>query len=231
MKIQLLSLCLCLSLFVLSCEKEDSQPTPPDFDYDFTMDTEGWTADFADYPTGEGTRFELTYQYDSLPMPLDANDGALMLSGANLSDDLFMYIKRKVEGLSPNTRYELQFEVEIATDAPDGSVGIGGSPANSVYIKAGATSIEPVPIIDNDDYYRMNIDKGNQSQDGKDMLVIDDFGHEGEDFVYQLKTISNQKTISVQTDAEGACWIILGTDSGFEGRTTIYFNSIRVTFE
>lgn len=231
MKIKLLSLCLCLSLFVLSCEKEDPQPAPPEFNYDFTMDTEGWIGDFADYPIGEDTFFELTYQHDALPTPLDTTDGALLLSGANRSDDLFMFIKREVEGLTPNTIYELQFEAEIATDAPDESVGIGGSPANSVYIKAGATTIEPVPEIDSDNYYRMNIDKGNQSQGGSDMVVIDDFAHDGEDFIYHLKTIRNQKIIQVETDASGRCWLIMGTDSGFEGTTTIYFNSIRVAFE
>lgn len=231
MKIQLLSLCLCLSLLAFSCEKEDVTPSPPVLSYDFSSDTEGWLGDFADYPVGEDSFFELVYRHDSLPSPLDSTDGSLMLSGANRSDDLFMFIKRKVEGLAANTVYELRFQVEVATNAPDGSVGIGGSPANSVYIKAGATPIEPIPINNGEDFYRMNIDIGNQSTDGVDMVVIDDFANGADDFIYQLKTIQNQKSITVTTDGEGSCWIILGTDSGFEGTTTIYFNSISVTFE
>jgi hypothetical protein len=231
MKNQFLGFCLGLSLLAFSCEKDDLLPPAKEFNYDFSMNTEGWIADFADYPTGEDTLFELTYQHDSLPIPLDTTAGALMLSGANRSDDLFMFIKRKVEGLAANTVYELRFQVEVATNAPDGSVGIGGSPANSVYIKAGATPIEPIPINNGEDFYRMNIDIGNQSTDGVDMVVIDDFANGADDFIYQLKTIQNQKSITVTTDGEGSCWIILGTDSGFEGTTTIYFNSISVTFE
>ena len=75
------------------------------------------------------------------------------------------------------------------------------------------------------DYYRMNIDMGNQSTDGADMVVIDAFANDSGDFIYQLKTIT------VEADAAGSCWIILGTDAGFEGTTAIYFNTISVSFQ
>lgn len=231
MKIQLLVILFSVNLFVWSCEKEQAKPKVPVLVYEFTQDTEGWVGDFADYPTEDNEFYELTFRHDSLPSPLDTTDGALLLSGSNLSDDLFMFIKKKIEGLTPNTSYTVKFNAEVATNAPDGSVGIGGSPANSVYIKVGATSVEPIPIVDVDNYFRMNIDKGNQSQSGRDMIVIDDFANRSENFVYQLKTIQNQQIIEVTTGAQGSCWLILGTDSGFEGKTTIYFNRIQATFE
>ncbi len=45
--------------------------------------------------------------------------------------------------------------------------GIGGSPGESVYVKAGATTEEPLIIEDSDGWLRMNIDKGNQAGEGQ----------------------------------------------------------------
>ncbi len=139
-----------------------------------------------------------------------------------------MFIKRKIEGLEPNQSYDLKFSIEFATDAAENSVGIGGSPAESVYIKIGATSIEPDKIIDGDNFYRMNIDKGNQSQSGTDMVVIGNFGNGTEDFVYALKILENNQAFTAQANENGELWLVVGTDSGFEGKTTIYYNKISV---
>ncbi|MCD4693477.1 MAG: T9SS type A sorting domain-containing protein, partial [Calditrichales bacterium] len=35
----------------------------------------------------------------------------------------------------------------------------------------------------------------------------------------------------ITTDAGGEVWLIIGTDSGFEATTTLYYNKIDVTFE
>jgi hypothetical protein len=31
----------------------------------------------------------------------------------------------------------------------------------------------------------------------------------------------------VKANAQGEIWLVVGTDSGFEGKTTIYYNSIQ----
>ena len=67
--------------------------------YEFSHDEEGWIGDFADYPKGEEGFYELLFEYSKLPFPLDQNKGALRVFGNNHSDDLFMFIKRKVSGL------------------------------------------------------------------------------------------------------------------------------------
>ncbi|MFD2833375.1 hypothetical protein [Gramella sp. AN32] len=199
--------------------------------YNFDVDAEGWTGGFADYPIGEEDFYELEFAYSSLPSPLDETDGAIILSGNNHSDDLFMFIKKKVTGLNPNTIYNIKFEIEFASNVPQGFSGIGGSPGESVYIKAGAAGVEPVVSAGNENLYHLNIDKGNQSQGGSNMIVVGNFSNDSDDEVYRLKIVGNSESFLAKTNANGELWLITGTDSGFEGTTTIYFNSIKVLLE
>ena len=73
----------------------------------------------------------------------------------------------------------------------------------------------------------MNVDKGNQGSGGTDAQVLGDFANledcESSDFTYQLKELSNLELpeFEVTTDVNGDAWLILGTDSGFEGTTTV----------
>jgi hypothetical protein len=220
-----------LILFMLlSCREATVPPRQMEvFEWDFQNDAEGWAGDFADYPVGREDFFELEFSHDTLPEPLDQNQMALKLSGRNHSDDLFMYVKRRITGLLPEAVYFVSFIVEFASNVPDGLAGIGGSPGESVYVKAGATQIEPIRIIDDMDNYRMNIDKANQSQSGDDMIVIGDFSNNTDEEVYTLKTVQNDdESFAVQSNSSGELWIIIGTESGFMGTTTIYYNSIRV---
>lgn len=229
---------MILSMIVFglfACDNDDDTANLPDLPVDYTFEfddgTEGWEGDFADYPAGEEVAYELNFDYEMLPVPLDQYEGALVLSGTNMSDDLFMYAKRRIADLSPNTTYSVQFSIQFASDVPDKQVGVGGSPGESVWIKAGATTIEPEVEMDDMNYYRMNIDKGGQSQGGSDMVVLGDFSNDTDEEVYTLKTVSNDEPLMVTTNNEGECWVIVGTDSGFESTTTIYYNAINIIFD
>lgn len=47
---------------------------------------------------------------------------------------------------------------------------------------------------------------------------------------YQLLTFSNPSSpLQITTDDTGRLWLFLGTDSGFEGRTGLYYDVIEVT--
>lgn len=219
----------------IACDDDDRDDDMDDpvqeFSYDFSQGANGWIGDFADYPQGQDDRFELTFGETTLPAPLNENEGALVLSGTNLSDDLFMYLKKQISGLEPNTEYEAVFTVQFASNVPDGMIGIGGSPGESVWIKAGATGIEPEPESDDMGYLRMNIDKGGQSQGGDDMVVLGDFSNDTDQELYNLKIVTNEAPLEVTTDGNGNLWLIVGTDSGFEGTTMIFYNRIHVTLE
>ena len=226
--------CLSLTLFLFSCEEEDLVNPELSFVYDFDSGTEGWIGEFADYPNDDGVEdfYQLAFAHANLPEPLNTNDGALRQSGSNRSDDLFMFVKRKLTGLEPNQEYTLDIAIEIATDAASGAVGIGGAPGESVFLKAGATSIEPMKVLDNtDNHFRMNIDKGNQSKDGRDMKNIGDYANGTADFIFTLKSLQTADPLSVTSNSDGEIWLILGTDSGFEGTTTIYYNWIKFDLE
>lgn len=200
---------------------------------DFGRSLDEWTGDFADYPAGENDsiEFELRVARESLPSNLNA-EKALMISGNNHSDDLFMFIKRKVTGLSPSTDYTIAFDIELASNAPIGSAGIGGAPGESVFLKVGAVPSEPKKVIEKG-YYRMNIDKGNQSQSGEDMTVIGNIAVAANttDFTRIVRSnTSSNAPFQVRSSSKGELWLIIGTDSGFEGVTTLYYTQVNVVF-
>ncbi|UJH91654.1 hypothetical protein LZ575_02905 [Antarcticibacterium sp. 1MA-6-2] len=223
-----------LAVMISSCSNDDDTVKKIDshvVNYDFSTNAEGWEGHFADYPVGEEDFYELQFNHSPLPEPLDQNQKSLKQSGNNHSDDLFMYIKKKISGLRANQVYDVTFTVEVATNAASNSFGAGGSPASSVVIKAGATTIEPKKEVDDLDHYRMNIDIGSQVSSGDDMLVIGDFSNGLEENIYKLKTLTNESSFTVTTDENGEVWAIVGTDSGFEATTTIYYNKIAIEFE
>ena len=225
--------CIVL-LFGCSLSDDDQGISVFSVSFDFSQSEEGWKADFTDLPSKEedSSFYELKYGYTDLPANLGSKK-AIMLSGNNHSDDLFMFIKRRVSGLIPNTSYTLVFDVEFASNAPKGSVGIGGSPGESVYLKAGASEIEPVKNVQGDQYV-LNIDKGNQSAPGSNAIVLGDIAIPSTVAEYALITRNNSSPSAepfiAKSNAGGDIWLLIGTDSGYEGTTTVYYTKIMVLF-
>ena len=120
---------------------------------------------------------------------------------------------------------------DTATNVPIASFGIGGSPGESVFVKGGASTVEPLTEEDRNRYLRMNIDKGNQANGGEDMVVLGNVAHgEVVNREYRIKTLDNMdQPLSVSTDGEGRVWLIVGTDSGFEGLSALYYARISYT--
>ena len=217
----------------MACDKDDENNLPENpitLEFDFDEGPENWMSDFADYPEGEEDFYELESGHATLPSPLDTTKGSLMITGNNHSDDLFMFIYYPVQGLVPNATYDVDFELDIASDAADDSFGVGGSPASSVYLKAGVLIHKPEKEVEDDNHYRVNFDKGNQSQDGEDMMNLGDVANGTDEFVYAMIHRSNDTPFRFQTDADGDAWIVIGTDSGFEATTTLFYDKIKVMF-
>ena len=130
---------LLTAVFVGSCSCRGHPNAPTDaltFAFDFHGGPQGFVAGFADYPPADADIYELTVDYRALPPPL-ASQSALFISGVNRSDDLFMFFKRPIAGLSPGGRYIVTVSVEIATDTPAGCFGVGGAPGESVWPQGG----------------------------------------------------------------------------------------------
>ena len=224
---------LAVAVFILpaaGCRQDNGSI---ELKYDFSDNAEGWAGGFTDLPVEyEQDSYQLDYGYVDSPL----GGKALMLSSMNRSDDTFMFIKKQLtsaDGLSPNTAYLVTIEVTFASNAPAGAVGIGGPPGEAVYVKVGASAIEPSPVDDNG-FYTLTVDKGSQSEGGRDAVVVGNVAKlVNDDFeTYELKTLANQDNpLEVTTDADGNMWIFAGTDSGFEGLTTLYYTEVNITLE
>jgi hypothetical protein len=197
---------------------------------------QGWQAGFADYPVGEEEFYELESGIRDLPAELGSGK-AYYLSGNNHSDDLFMFLKRKLgtaQGLKKNATYLARFDITFGSNVPTACGGIGGSPGESVYLKAGASATDPSYQVDGENHYRMTIDKGNQAQSGRDASNVgnisngDNCDTAGPDPDYKSVRKTHVHTARVKTDSQGNLWVIVGTDSGFEGTTSLYIQSINV---
>lgn len=213
--------------------KLDSDNSRPVYDlaFDFNAGVQGWTGGFTDYSVvQDSAMFEFKLGQTKLPAPLDTTKKGFRIEGMNRSDDLFMFIKTKLVNLAPNTTYDVLFSVDFASMYGDSLVGIGGSPSKSVYLKAGASGTEPVKVR-KDDQYVLNVDKGNQSTGGKDAVLLGDvsIGNTGQ---MKYKTINRNNgsgpALKAKTNDKGELWVFVGTDSGFEGLTTLYYQRVRV---
>lgn len=206
-----------------------------EFLYDFSEGLHGWTGDFSDLPIQYNKEdFALEFVHGAIPLKGEKLKKGLLLSGMNRSDDLFMYAKKRFareDGLLPNQTYLLSMELDFYTNVEPGLIGVGGSPGESVYVKAGASTREPKSIPLNSDL-RMNIDKGEQASSGKDAIVIGNVAKEqGTQQQYEVKKLKMTEPIKVKTNADGELWAIFGTDSGFEGMTSLYYSKVKISLE
>lgn len=199
-------------------------------DFDFSESAHGFTGGFADLPADfDPPLYNLVAEHRTLPAELGSGT-ALYLSGANLSDDLWMFWKKKLTGLQPNTAYEVVIDLEMASNVPADLVGIGGAPGESVYVKAGASTVEPLAEADSEGWLRWNIDKGNQATGGAAASVLGNIAKEGDstDNFARLTRTNRLAKLVATSAADGSLWIFFGTDSGFEGTTSVYFTRAAV---
>ena len=197
---------------------------------DFTVldPSTGWKGGFSDCPE-DTTGYNIKFSVENLPSSTEKSDEkGILLSGNNHSDDLWMFVSRKVAGLNPNTKYEGKMVLSLASKYLDGSVGIGGSPANSVYVKAGIVGKNAEHIAYQGNYI-FNLDKGNKAQGGTELKVMGDVAISGSVEEYKLITRELDQ-YSFTTNEYGEAWIVVGFDSGFEGTSSIYFHSLTLNF-
>lgn len=204
--------------------------------YDFTRGDLGWSPGFADLPLDANASYELDAGLRNLPPGVGEGGTGFLLQGHNRSDDLFMFLKKKLgaaDGIRAGQTYEVRFRLTFASNSPSGAVGIGGAPGEAVALKAGAGPIEPAAVPASGGYARLNIDKGDQSTGGPAASVAGDVAN-GQEPVgsgpqpYVTVTKTHTHSFAARADADGNLWLLVGTDSGFEGLTAVYFQRIDV---
>jgi hypothetical protein len=230
--------CLIASILALGLGTAEAAcpPNLPDrLVFAFCHDSGGWVASFPDLPADEleGELFALSFRRAAVPDQPELIRG-LRLSGANRSDDLFTFLKRQFAGLVPGARYAVGLHATLYTEAGRGCVGIGGAPGEDVTVKAGAVPFEPLAVSENG-VLRMNLDKGEQASGGADAVVLGDLAAdrarcEGGVFVPKRFATAGEAILG-EADDDGNLWVILGTDSGFEGTTTYFVTALRLRLE
>ena len=110
--------------------------------------------------------------------------------------------------------------------------GVGGSPGDSVYLKAGGSTDEPLASLAEAGEVRLTIDKGQQSVGGRDAGVAGTIANgktcDGQSWPYISFRTEYAHPFPVRTDDRAVLWLIAGTDSAYEGLTGLYFESITV---
>ncbi len=219
---------LAVLLLTSACDSSDSSGPATEIAIDFATDR-GWRGGQSDYSTATAPEDVIFEEGAALPAPFTGT--GLYSAGINRSDDLFLYATRSFDGLIPNQRYRVSFDLRILTDASSGCIGVGGAPGESVTVKAGASPIEPM-TVETDGEFLMNIDKGNQVQSGADALALGNIANGNTDCEqrsFEEKRLGSTTPLVTETDAGGRLWIIFGIDSGFESGSAIYYLDAQVS--
>lgn len=215
---------------------------PIHLEFDFRDGVRGWEAGFAEYSLDMEMQLEAGIR--QLPSELEIEGTGYYLEGMNRSDDLFMFLKRRLgpdDGIVPGQTYRIAYTIVFASNAPSGAVGVGGAPGESVFLKAGASAVEPEVYLDPDiGCYVMNVNKGGLGATGEgeagsivghiaNGLPAEEVDLQNPPYVSLERQHEHEYTITASPDGE--LWLLVGTDSGFEGLTGIYYQRIMVTLK
>ncbi|HEY3039897.1 MAG TPA: hypothetical protein VGJ66_14240 [Pyrinomonadaceae bacterium] len=218
-------------------------PQPVSVSFDFRNGALGWQAGFARYPpeTDKNGFYELLAEIRSLPPEL-GNGTGFYIQGNNHSDALVMFMKRGLSadnGIVAGQAYQVNFTIVFGSSAPTGCSGVGGSPGDSVNLRAGASPAEPLALLGIPRPFRdleTNVDIGLGSGPTRDGLAASFAGtiangqpcDSGPRPWVSIQR-SHQHTTLVNANSKGEIWFFVGTDSGFEGPTQLYYQRIDVT--
>lgn len=228
----IISLC-ALSLLAGCDTKSTEEPGGKKivFQADFAEDSQGFEPIFADYSIDDDglDKYGMEFRYDEIPVSGEESYG-LYIASSNRSDDIFMGYVKELAGFDASTEYTFDISFKLATKVEGGLMGIGGSPGEAVFVKTGIASEYPIVGTAEDGVERIiNVDIGSQSQGGNDLAVVGDMTKPdgvAEGFVFKEISIA----CTAKANAEGHVYLIIGTDSGFEGFTEYYLDDITVMY-
>jgi hypothetical protein len=201
--------------------------------YDFRQGTLGWTGGYSDYNTGMEDGIGFVAEPRQLPAELRTKGTGYYVKTKNIADDLFVYLTKRLgieDGLRPNQTYQVRFVIRFASNAPSHAMGIGGAPGESVWLKAGASKNEPT-TQDTKGRIDVNIDHGEQGTGGTAASTVGNIANgknQATNTPYVSLVRRHLHPYLIQTDANGNMHLVVGTESGFEGETALYYQQIDV---
>jgi hypothetical protein len=179
------------------------------------------------------------------PMPDGIEGKGFLIQGNNHSDDMDMHLARKLgarEGIEPNARYAIVVTVDLAGDAQSGAFGIGGGQDLSLY--ASVTRSDPREIrIDAQQHVRFadfHPTFAEMKGVGTNSVC---FRRQGSlpippgqaacpssgRISFQLKRGRPSQPLTIDSDARGEIWLLVGGHSGYEDFSAIYYKRIVVS--
>ena len=205
---------------VAGCAKEEEDALEiMAHSYDFNESIGEWAPEFTDYPVSQDTDADTVYRWKAeyVNLPSNNRSKALMLSCNNLSGDVFMFLKKKIDHLKPNTNYRLVYEISFSSNIIAGS---------GLTLKAGGSELEPKKIIE-DNYYTLNLDKGYDTNSGENLASLGDAGATTAELMTKGNTNAYQPLV-VRSNSKGEIWLVVGTDSLVQGINSVYYSKINV---
>ena len=196
--------------------------------FDFRNGAQEWLPEFVGYTQFNQDIYELLAEVRPLPLELGVNGTGFFLQGHNRCDCLVMSLKRRLgvnDGIVAGQRYRVGITVRLASNAQSGCVGIGGAPGESVKLLFGGAQIEPVTFSGPYDTRRMNVESTVATGAG-DIANGRPCNLSSTPYVSIERT--QQHTREVTADNAGNLWLFVGTGSGFEGLTGLYYQRIDV---
>ncbi|MGB7157669.1 MAG: hypothetical protein WBD40_06360 [Tepidisphaeraceae bacterium] len=213
--------------------------------FDFNRGEQGWRPHFADYDPAPGAPTDLTdvpvpkpesaatFRSEIAPLPpeLKGERQGYRLFGTNRSDDLFVFLSRRLsraDGLLPNQRYQIVFSIKLATNNHPRALGpheglVVGSLSRPVEVRFLPDS--GARLIGNDGRTRAQPAHGDATVVFEDIKKTD----ASLDRFLDYESITLVRTHKTGSSSAGAnLWLFAGVDSGSEGDVEYYFERVEV---
>lgn len=211
---------------VYGCSKQ-IDPLPIQFiESTFEMDTNGWIGDVAYYKAEQITEMNFKAVQATLPEESTTSEfsNGLYLSANNLNDSIFIYIKKKISDLDTAKIYKVAYEINLSTPLAD----TVASPGRISYIKAGASTQEPVSTLKNQ-WLIPTIMHGTTNTGGKEMRLLGNLGNGLDSTAFKNIIRTNPNiAIEVKPSPAGEIWLCVGISSRYKGSIPLYFQRIFV---
>lgn len=195
--------------------------------YDFRQGALSWQADFVGYTQFNQNIYEMLAEIRTLPPELGVSGTGFYVQAHNRCDCLVMFLKRRLDasdGVVAGQRYRVSYTVTLASNAQDGCIG-PGSPGESVKLMFGGAQIEPVTFTGLYDTRRLNVESAVASIAG-DIANGTPCNPSSRPYISIQRT--HQHTSEITANPAGELWMFVGTRSGFEGFTALYYQRIDV---
>lgn len=215
-----------LTFFLIGCSNSEKKENA--ISYSFQDSTQDWAGYFSgnsalsSLPENDSS---LEFSYANVPIANNKTKG-LLLRADNYSNYIFMYVIKKVDSLNlkPNTSYNITLTFDLATSVPSNLLEYGGTPGQTIFIKAAFLNSSPNittfanhPLIGNlSDVFINSLENiGNIAKSDS-----------SNDMSFKIKNFQYKSAIT--TDNEGSFWTLIGVDSQFEIPLELYLSNIQI---